>query len=162
MNKDNRLLWLFLSLLLIAVSTVALYKTWPILFPKVSISGQLDPDCDLRAGPCTTHLTDGGRVSFSIDPRDIPTMKPITLHVSVNGMVAQEIEVDFTGVDMNMGINRVTMNPESDGQYSGNGILPVCIRDAMEWEARVLISTRKGLVSVPYRFITVRPGVPLP
>jgi hypothetical protein len=32
----------------------------------------------------------------------------------------------------------------------------------MEWEAQVLIDTQQGLISVPYRFITVRPGMQLP
>jgi hypothetical protein len=32
----------------------------------------------------------------------------------------------------------------------------------MEWEARVLIQTDEGLVSAPYRFITVKPGMEPP
>jgi hypothetical protein len=60
---------------------------------------------------------------------------------------------------MNMGFNRPTLQEQTPGHYSGEGRLPVCVRDAMEWEARVLIETDDGLVSAPYRFITVKPGM---
>lgn len=162
LNKDNRLLWMVAGLLLAAVCAVAVYKAWPVLFPEISQSAAVDPDCDLRAGPCVTHLDDGGRVSFAIEPREIPTLKPLRLQVAVEGIDAGKVEIDFAGVDMNMGFNRVKMEPAAEGEFTGNGTLPICVRDAMEWEARVLVSTRQGLLSVPYRFITVRPGVPLP
>ena len=162
LNKGNRLLWGIAALLVVAVCAVALYKAQPILFPKAARSAQIDPDCDLRAGPCVSRLNDGARISFAIEPREIPVVKPLQLQVSLDGVQADEVQVDFAGVDMNMGFNRVTLNPAEQGVFKGDGMLPVCVRDAMEWEAKVLISTREGLVSVPYRFITVRPGIPLP
>jgi hypothetical protein len=70
--------------------------------------------------------------------------------------------VDFSGVDMDMGFNRVRLEPVGKGSYSANGMLPVCVRDAMEWEAKVLLRSQEGLSSVAYRFITVRPGMPVP
>ncbi|MCU7907180.1 MAG: hypothetical protein KZQ76_15360 [Candidatus Thiodiazotropha sp. (ex Epidulcina cf. delphinae)] len=162
LNKGNRLLWMVTGLLLAVVCAVAVYKAWPVLFPEISRSAAVDPDCDLRAGSCVTRLNDGGRVSFSIEPREIPTLKPLRLQVALHGVEADKVEIDFAGVAMNMGFNRVKMERAAEGGFTGNGILPVCVRDAMEWEARVLVSTRQGLLSVPYRFITVRPGAPLP
>ena len=162
LNKGNHLLWIFVGVLLIAVCAVALYKAQPILFPEVSQSAEVDPDCDLRAGPCVSRLDDGARVSFAIEPREIPVVKPLQLRVSVEGLQADGVQVDFAGVDMNMGFNRATLNAQGQGEFQGDGMLPVCVRDAMEWEAKVLISTEQGLVSVPYRFITVRPGIALP
>ncbi|MCU7847917.1 MAG: hypothetical protein KZQ89_07895 [Candidatus Thiodiazotropha sp. (ex Lucinoma kastoroae)] len=161
-NKSNTILWVVLGLLIAAICAVAVYKAWPMLYPEISIKAALDPACDLRAGPCVTQLKDGGLVSFSIEPRELPVVKPLQLQVSLQGMQAEKIEVDFSGVDMNMGFNRVKLNSGSTGEFIGSGMLPVCVWDAMEWEAQVLIDTQQGLVSVPYRFITVRPGVPLP
>ncbi|MCU7885577.1 MAG: hypothetical protein KZQ82_15405 [Candidatus Thiodiazotropha sp. (ex Lucinoma annulata)] len=161
-NKSNTILWVVLGLLIAAICAVAVYKARPMLFPEISIKAALDPACDLRAGPCVTQLEDGGLVSFSIEPRELPVVKPLQLQVSLQGMQAEKIEVDFSGVDMNMGFNRVKLNSGSTGEFTGSGMLPVCVWDAMEWEAQVLIDTQQGLVSVPYRFITVRPGVPLP
>ncbi len=163
MLQDKRFYWAALGVLVLAIFGVALYKAWPILFPTISLSASVDPRCDLRQGPCTTRLPDGAYVSFSIEPRSIPVVKPLQLQVVLQGLNADKVEVDFAGTDMNMGFNRVTLGPSTDpGVYNSGGMLPVCVRDAMEWEARVLISTAQGMVSVPYRFVTVRPGVPLP
>lgn len=161
-DKKTQLLWALLGLLFAAICLVALYKTWPMLFPDAALKAVVDPACDLRAGACKTRLNDGASVTFSIEPRDIPVVKPLQLRVSIDGINAKSIEVDFSGVDMNMGFNRTRLNSISEGRFSGQAMLPVCVWDAMEWEAQVLIDTQMGLISVPYRFTTVRPGASLP
>ncbi|MES9967608.1 MAG: hypothetical protein ABW085_10385 [Sedimenticola sp.] len=161
MEKTNSTLWLIVGALFIALAGAATYKAWPLLFPKAVVSAGLDPACDLRAGPCTSRLPDGSRVTFGIEPRSIPLVKPLVLRVSVEGIAPSAVEIDFSGVDMNMGFNRPQLEEAGDGEYAGNGTLPVCVRDAMEWEAKVMLHTDRGLVSVPYRFITVKPGVSL-
>lgn len=161
--KNNGLLWGVLGLLLLAVCSVALYRAWPLLFPEITISIPADGSCDLRAGPCSSPVDAASQVSFAIEPREIPLVKPLQLRVELRGLEADEVKVDFSGVDMNMGFNRFTLEPMAEeGVYSGEGLLPVCVRDAMEWEAKVLVSSRGRLTSVAYRFITVRPGVLLP
>ena len=160
--KLNILLWMTAGLLLIALTATAVYKTWPLLFPPVHTTAAVDPACDLRAGPCTSPLPDGASVTFSIAPRAIPVIQPLKLEVKLVGLQAQGVQVDFSGVDMNMGFNRPTLQDQGAGRFSGEGRLPVCVRDAMEWEARVLIQTDDGLISAPYRFITVKPGMQPP
>jgi hypothetical protein len=162
MTGKNALLWGIAGLLLAAVCAVAVYRAWPLLFPNVEISAALNPDCDLRVGPCVTTLDDGGRVSLSIEPREIPVMMPLRLRVKLEDVAAEAVAIDFKGADMNMGFNRVKLAQSGEGEFTGQGTLPVCVRDAMEWEARVLISRPDGLLSVPYRFITVRPGAATP
>lgn len=81
------------------------------------------------------------------------------LEVRLEGVQASNVEVDFSGVEMNMGLNRTSLSRNASGVFSGNAMLPVCVWDAMEWEAQVLIESRQGLISVPFRFITVRPGL---
>jgi hypothetical protein len=159
---NNGVLWSLIGLLLLAVCGVALYRVWPMLHPDVSYQVAADPACDLRSGPCISPFGEGGSVSFSIEPKAIPLVKPLELRVAVLGVDASHIEVDFSGVDMDMGFNRVKLEPAGEGVFTAKGILPVCVRDAMEWEAKVLISSEEGLSSVAYRFITVRPGLPIP
>lgn len=161
-RNKNIILWAIAGLLLVAISGLAVYKVHPLLFPEILITAALDPDCDLRAGPCTSRLPDGASVTLSIEPRSLPVIKPLAFQVAVTGVTAKAVEIDFSGVDMNMGFNRPALAPSGEGQFSGNGMLPVCVRDAMEWEAKVLIHTDAGLVAAPYRFITVKPGVELP
>ena len=155
-------MWGIAIFLFAALSGVAMYRVWPLLNPDVTESATLDPACDLRAGPCMSSLPGGGRISFSIKPESIPVLKPLTLEVKLDGLEASSVEVDFRGIDMNMGFNRSKLDPLGEGVYTGTGTIPVCIRDAMEWEARVLTRTDAGLVAAPFRFITVKPGMDLP
>ena len=161
--KSKFILWSVAGVLFIAIAGVAIYKTWPIMFPEVLFRAPLDSECDLRAGPCISSFPDGGSVSFAIEPRSIPVVRPLQFQVNVEGLDVERVEIDFTGVDMNMGFNRPALEKQQEGGiFSGKGMLPVCVRDAMEWEARVLLHTDQGLISVPYRFITVKPGMELP
>jgi len=161
-TRTNSALWLLAGLLFLALAGVATYKVWPLLHPELIAEAPVDRGCDLRAGPCTGILPDGGRISFAISPRDIPVIKPIRFQVELEGVDAREVEVDLQGVDMNMGYNRPRLNAKGEGRFEGDAIIPVCVRDAMEWEAKVLVRTDKGTVAAPFRFITVKPGVSVP
>lgn len=149
-------------MLFVVVALTAVYKVWPLLHPEVAYRAALDDSCDLRAGACQSALPDGGSVTFGIEPRAIPVVKPLTFDVQITGLTVESVEIDFVGTDMNMGFNRPKLQRVGEGHFRGNGILPVCVRDAMEWEARVLMKTASGLYSAPYRFVTVKPGMAVP
>ncbi len=162
MTRTTTTLWLLAGLLFLALAGVATYKVWPLLHPELVAEAPLDPECDLRAGPCTGILPDGGRISFAITPRDIPVIEPLRFQVELEDVDANGVEVDLQGVDMNMGYNRPRLDARGEGRFEGDAIIPVCVRDAMEWEARVLVRTNQGTVAAPFRFITVKPGVSVP
>ncbi|WP_456379035.1 hypothetical protein [Thiolapillus sp.] len=113
-------------------------------------------DCDLHDGSCAADLPGGGRVEFSILPRTIPLTKPLQLQVQVQGREVRKVEVDFSGVTMNMGYNRPRLQAVEKGRFEGEGMLPVCIRQRMDWEAKLMLDTPDGLIIVPYRFETVK------
>lgn len=158
-NKASTTLWIVVALLVAGLVAVAAYKIWPMLNPDITAIAPLNPDCDLRVGPCTSRFADGGGVSFGIEPTDIPVVKPLRFEVKLDGLDVRSVEVDFQGADMNMGYNRAKLNPFGEGRFVGDGMLPVCVRSAMEWEAKVLLHTDRGLLAAPFRFITVTPGV---
>ncbi len=162
MGKSSLKLWIAASLLFAMAATMAVYKVWPLLHPEVVDLAPLDPNCDLRAGPCTGVLPGGGRITFGIKPDTIPLIETLELDVRVDGVKASSAEIDFVGVDMNMGFNRPKLSAAGEGRFSGQGVLPVCVRKAMEWEARVLVKTNEGLVAAPFRFITVNPDATFP
>jgi len=161
-TRTHSILWLVAGILFLALAGVAAYRVWPLLHPELVAEAPLDPDCDLRAGPCTGVLPDGGRISFSITPRQIPVIEPIRFQVDLEGVDAREVEVDLQGVDMNMGYNRPRLEARGGDHFEGDAVIPVCVRNAMEWEARVLVHTDRGILSAPFRFITVKPGVSPP
>jgi hypothetical protein len=155
-GRATALLWSVAGLLLMAVVVVAVYKAWPLLNPTLAEVAPLDPSCDLRAGPCDARLAGGGRVRFGIEPRSIPVVTPLRLAVETAGLDVRAVEVDFAGVDMNMGYNRAVLESVGAGVYEGQGTLPVCVRARMDWEARVLVHTAEGIMAAPFRFETRR------
>lgn len=156
--KGSKTTWVIFGVALLALSGGALYTAWPVLFPRTAVALVADPECDLRAGPCEMWLPSGGRLAFAIEPRTLPQMQPLDIRVELQGARVSGVEVDFSGVGMNMGFNRPALKSAGNGAYTGQTRLPVCIRQAMEWEARVLLHTDRGLVSAPFRFITVKQG----
>jgi len=156
--STSRLLWMLAAFLFSAVALVAWIKVGPMLDPEAALAAPLDPDCDLRKGPCEAVFPDGARVAFGITPRRIPPAEKLELWVRTQGIDARQVEVDFAGVDMNMGFNRAPLDRIGPGEFAGSGMLPVCVRARMTWEARVLLHTDEGLAAARFRFDTYLPG----
>ena len=156
-EKKSGQLWTIIAVLVLAILLTVSYKLKDILKPNVTITIALDDSCDLRAGACISELPGGGKVSLSINPKDIPILRPLALQVKMEGIEASDVEVDFIGIGMEMGYNRAKLAADqgaNKNQYTGKAILPVCVRSKMDWEARVLLKTDEGLLMVPFRFFT--------
>ncbi len=147
-------LWTIAALLALVLILVMSYKLKDILKPSIATSAELDESCDLRKGSCISTLPSGGTVTFSIAPNDIPILRPLKLEVKVEGLDVSKAEVDFIGIGMEMGYNRPKLEALTKKQFMGKAILPVCVRSKMDWEARVLLTTDKGVVMAPFRFFT--------
>ena len=146
--------WAFLVLFAGGGITLVLQAVWPIMFPRIVAIAPLVTNCDLRHGDCTAILPAGGKVRFGIEPRIIPVLHPLALSARVEGIEPRSVMVDFAGTDMNMGYNRVSLEPMGSGIWRGEATLPVCVRSRMNWEARVLLQTDAGIMAAPFRFDT--------
>lgn len=155
---ESRSRWLLAtgSAVFVAVAAGAFYVAWPLLNPQVIATASIDPTCDLRRAPCDSTLPNGATVRFGLEPRTIPLLEPVKIDVEVRGLNALGVEVDFAGVDMNMGYSRPALASQGDGRFSGEVTIPVCVRNRMEWEAKVLVRTSAGLMAAPYRFWTFK------
>lgn len=158
----SRVLWALGLLLFLAMALVSWVEVRPLLFPEVAVEAPLSSSCDLRVGPCEAVFPGGARVAFELLPRSIPLVQDLSISVRIEGVDAGGVEVDFVGVDMNMGFNRVHLDPVGPGEFAGSGVLPVCVRRRMSWEAKVLLHTDVGLLAAPFRFETYRSGTPPP
>lgn len=141
-----------IGLLLIALVVVVGYKLSPLLLPKADVTVQPDAGCDLQRRACSVALPDGGKVELSLTPRPIPMIKPLQVTVGVEGAEATRVEIDFAGVDMNMGLNRPLLQKGEGGLYRGETTLPVCVTGAMDWQVTVLLETARQRVAIPFRF----------
>jgi hypothetical protein len=155
-------LWLLVALLAGITAVVAVVRFWPLLNPSIVERAPLAAACDLLTGPCSVAFADGARVRLDIQPRGIPVVHPLRIEVVLSGLQqSQRVELDLAAVDMDMGYNRVVLSPgASPGHWVGQGMLPVCVRGRMTWEARVLITSDAGVRSAPFRFDTVRVVAP--
>jgi len=169
-DPRSALLWLAATLLAISAIGVAVYKAWPLLYPQTAERAPLNPRCDLRRAACNVVFESGGSVQLDIQPRGIPVLRPLEVRVQLEALPnPRRVEVDFAGDDMDMGYNRVPLYPsepstdkvtapsgQQPGGYSGSGMLPICVRDRMTWEARVLIHLTDRILAAPFRFETER------
>jgi len=141
-----------IGLLLIALVVVVGYKLSPLLLPRADVVVQPDPACNLQRQACAVSLPQGGRVELATDRRPIPLVKPFEIQVKVDGLQPRRVDVDFTGIDMNMGLNRPQLVDRGNGLFAAEVTLPVCISGEMDWQATVLIDSADGRIAIPYRF----------
>lgn len=155
-EKNTSKLWTIAAILVLALLLAVSYKLKDILKPSVTSTAALNESCDLRKGSCTSELPGGGKVSLSINPNDIPILRPLKLNVTIDGVEASTVEVDFIGIGMEMGYNRPKLSAVDKVNFKGEAILPVCVRSKMDWEARVLLKTDSGTIMAPFRFFTTK------
>lgn len=140
-----------IGILLIALVVVVGYKLSPLLLPKADLTVQPDPACDLQHEACAVELPGGGRVELSSSVRPVPMVKPFAVEVTTAGFSPTRVEVDFAGVDMNMGYNRPQLVAQGNGRYAAETTLPVCITGLMDWQVTVLVETGSERIAIPYR-----------
>jgi len=142
-------------MLLLGLGAYWLAGSYNALFPDAKRLAA-DPDCDLRAGRCERRLPGGGLLGFSILPRTLPLMEPLTLRVELRGRQVDGVLVDIVGLNMAMGLNRTRLEQIADDVWNGETLLPVCTRQTMQWEAAVWLEEGGVILAVPHRFSTSR------
>lgn len=134
---------------MLGIATIGVV-TWK-LQPKSDVSLALS-SCNPSEQACLVKLPEGGQFEFSVDPRPIPTLQPFTMQIEISGLPADKVEVDFSGVSMNMGYNRPQLELVQAGRYEGRASLPVCVTGTMEWRATVLLKSGRRVIAAPFQF----------
>lgn len=143
-----------IGLELIALVVIVGYKLSPMLLPKADVTIQPDPVCNLQREACSVALPSGGKVQLAMGTRPVPLVKPFEVLVTTSGFSPTRVEVDFAGIDMNMGLNRPQLAARGEGSYAAEVTLPVCITGHMDWQATVLVESGSERIAIPYRFST--------
>ncbi|MFA7241723.1 MAG: hypothetical protein WC091_16550 [Sulfuricellaceae bacterium] len=156
LNIPNKTLLATAILLALLLAGAVVQKLLPAPDQTVAATLPLDKSCDLQRAVCSSILPGGGRVSFSIEPRPIPVLRPVKLSVTVQGANVKKVEVDFTGVDMKMGYNHPQLQAMGGGRFDGEATLPICSTGSMAWRATVLVETDGRWVAAPFEFVTSR------
>jgi hypothetical protein len=155
-KQSNYNIWTVVAILLLIVVALIAYKF------KVSDSSQfimqatMDESCDLHKGSCKLAFADGGSVSLLISPKTIPLLERLHVRVEVEGIPVSKVEIDFSGVGIDMGYNRPELKALTKTTFVSDAFLPVCTLSEMDWNAKVLLHTDKGLLMAPYKFNTIK------
>ena len=152
MNK--KILIDIIGILLIGLVVVIGYKLSPLLLPKADVTVQPDPACNLQRQSCVVALPSGGVIELRMGTQPIPMVKPFEGQRVANGISPSRVDIDFAGIDMNMGYNRPELTRRGDGRFVGEATLPACITGQMAWQATVLLETGSERVAIPFRFST--------
>lgn len=155
--NGHSLLWSVIALLTFILIAVAGYNYSPQQSTAIIATAPLNPDCLINEGPCSAKLEKYGDVTLNIEPRPLIATTPMQVSIQTRGMEAREVEINFRGESMNMGLNQFRLLDQGNGKFIAQAILPVCVRSSMFWIADVMVRTPQGTVVFPFRLETVHP-----
>lgn len=145
-----------LAILLGAVAYLVT-SAWPRLFPPPLFEAASQPGCDLHSGPCAAAFDATRFIRLQIEPKTLPASEPLRVLVDTAGFPVATATIEFSGVDMQMGLVRHDLIDSGVGSFSGDAILPVCVRRRMTWRAIVTTRGADGLHRATFDFEVGRP-----
>jgi hypothetical protein len=151
--SPNRSILVDIAIILaLALIAVVGYKYSPLLLPKADLTLTPVAGCDLNQQSCRAEMPGGGRIELAIAPHPIPVIQPLQITVDITGIAPNKVELDFQGVVMEMGYNRMTLLPAGNGRYTGAATIPVCVTGRMQWRATVAVETASQRIAAPFQF----------
>ena len=102
--------------------------------------------CDLRQGGCEITINNQV-VLFEIVPHDIKILEPLSISLKSSQKTKfspKKASVEFEGLNMDMGYNRVFLEPIGQGEFKGTGMIPACTAETMHWLIHLLLETESG------------------
>lgn len=115
---------------------------------------QVAAGCNAAAVSCEATGA-GSRMLFSMV--GVRTMQPATVSLRWEGAAAESVIVSFTMVGMDMGDNRYRLLPDGQGGWTGQAVLPVCVKGRSDWVAEVTLKAQGGAVRNARFPLTVGP-----
>lgn len=164
MSKGNTLLhkkrfWKLLFLEIIAVSLIGgyflidshdIYRWWVGDTHFVTAPST----CNLHHGACTVRLENDIELTFEINPKPIPLMKPLEFRAYAKAIEQPFIEIKLFATNMNMGFHTFKLYAKGNGLFVGEGMLPTCVVGNMIWQANLIIDTPKKSLGATFYFQT--------
>lgn len=130
--------------------TLLALTLWPALLSAGTYIFSPEAGCDLHQGACRASAAGGVAIALRIEPLRIPVLDELQLEVTLEGIEAREIEVQFSGINVDMGLLRYPLEPAGGGVFRGPAWLSVCSARRMTWQALVMVDG--GRYQAPFRF----------
>ncbi|MBF0265249.1 MAG: hypothetical protein HQL46_08240 [Gammaproteobacteria bacterium] len=156
----------FTSILLLFILTNFAWKNYQgEISNHVDLIAKSDANCLVNLSACEASFQINKNVNnetktylkklqLSISPTPMPLLKPFQIKVKTELEKIKSVFLSFKGKEMGMGPNRIKLERQQDGYYMGQGTLPICTFDTMNWEAQVYVQTDKKLFLSLFNFVT--------
>ena len=120
-----------------------------------------NPNCNPAKSVCVAADRDYSLALYF--PEQVHYLTPFRMLVTIKGFnntVIEAVNVEYTMVGMDMGLNRFTLSSVIDENgkvsYEGEGILPVCVSGRVDWLANVHIITAEKVYQAEFKFAVTR------
>jgi len=163
--KTERRLWQVAALLLLVLSLALTHfyknKLMSMVMDEPPAIQITPPPCELNRSACAfpiiTPVASEAPWMFSITPRPIPVSAPLVFTLIppervLSSNKPEAVWVDLTGDSMDMGLIRVQLEQQADGQWVGAGTIPVCVTGAMRWRARLHMALSQTTLQADWVF----------
>lgn len=139
-----------LRLLMLVTLVVIAVALWYLTSYSLRGGGEVrwvapEASCDLHAGACTATLEQGASLTLEAEAAGrIRALEVLPLAVTLEGLEAESVRVEFVGRGMEMGLHRFPLAAGADGVFRGEGQVTICTESVMPWRARVIVATSRG------------------
>ena len=121
------------------ISTTDSSSTPTLTRREINNLGQ-NTTCDLGKKSCEFELSDNEKFKLSFSPYPIRTQKEFKIDLSSFSKKYTPVEIDFVGVEQNMGLIRPSFKKDLDSNYYTAALdLPLCERSQMKWKVRLIL-----------------------
>lgn len=138
--------------LLFGAASYLLAISWPLLFPRAEFHAEPAPQCDLATDACAAAFDAQRFIRLKMRPQDYSPSSALPVVVDTAGFAVDTLSIEFSGVDMNMGLIRHELVDTGGGSFAGDVVLPVCVRRQMRWRAIVNAAGADGVHRATFTF----------
>ncbi len=89
---------------------------------------------------------------LGIEPRPLDYGRPWRVTVTLDDLAADQVEVDFAGLNVPTSYNRTALASVAAGRFEGEATLPMCAFEPIDWQASVLLASGEKRQVVPFLF----------
>lgn len=113
-----------------------------------------DNQCDLHKTACNIQIQDGTSFELSVEPKELPLMKPIKFSIKSNKENLKDLYLNIYAVNMFMGEFNLPIKNLGNGNYEAVGTLPTCPVGDMQWNADIRIEKIDKTIGARFQFKT--------
>lgn len=107
--------------------------------------------CDFIKTPC--HTQNGQqKITLSVSNAVILSFEPLEFTVDLEGANADAVNIDFQGIEMFMGVNKLDLDKITQNKFTGIHTLAGHSDRSMTWRAIINIQTSNNTQQVAFEF----------